>query len=75
MTAALIYNHANVDVINKCHYSVTYVPKLVKKKLIDGRRHIPPYKISCKYLTSRLNYNNFLKFKMVAVRHLGFSIS
>ena len=39
MTAALIYNHANVDVINKCHYSVTYVPKLVKKNLIDAIYH------------------------------------
>jgi len=29
-------------------------------------------KISCKYLSPRLNYNNFLKFKMAAVRHLGF---
>ena len=29
------------------------------------------YKISCKYLNPRGNYNKFLKFKMAAVRHLG----
>jgi len=33
----------------------------------------PPYKISCKYLNPRLKYNNFLQFKMVPVRHVGFS--
>jgi len=33
----------------------------------------PPYKFSYKYHYPRLNYNNFCKFKMVAVRHLGFS--
>jgi len=36
-------------------------------------RYQPPYKISCKYFTPRLNYNNLLKFKMAAIRHLGFS--
>ena len=33
----------------------------------------PPYKILCQYLNPRPNYNNFLKFKMAAVRHVGFS--
>jgi len=31
------------------------------------------YRISCQYLNSRLNYKNFLKFKMAAVRHVVFS--
>ena len=33
----------------------------------------PPHKIWCQYLNRRLTYGNFSKFKMAAVRHLGFS--
>jgi len=33
----------------------------------------PPYKISWKCLNPQLNYINFLKFKMPAVRHVGLS--
>ena len=39
-------------------------------------RYQPSYKISCKHLNLRLNYNNFfLKFKTAAGRYLGFSIT
>ena len=33
----------------------------------------PPHKIWCQYLNQRLTYGNFSKFKMAAIRHLGFS--
>jgi len=33
----------------------------------------PPYKISCKYLSPRQNYNHLLKFKMVLVHYFWFS--
>jgi len=35
----------------------------------------PSYKISSKYLNPRLNFHNFLKFKMAAVCYLGFSVT